>query len=135
MAAPRLLLELGRGGMGVVYLALSTDACAREELVVVKRLKADFAADPDFREMLLHEARILSRLAHPNVVRTLEAGFDGRHYYMTMEWLDGQPLNALLRDPSQALPLRLAVHALCQMLEGLHAAHELRGDPSSARSS
>ncbi len=118
----RLLLELGRGGMGIVYLARAGVG----ELIVVKQLKADLARDPEFRQMLIEEARLAARLTHPNVVRTLEAGFDGRHHYIAMELLEGQPLDAILRANETAFPIPLAVGVLCGVLAGLHAAHELR---------
>ena len=121
----RLLLELGRGGMGIVYLARAGTG-ADAPLVVVKQLKTDLARDPEFRQMLIEEARLAARLTHPNVVRTLEAGFDGRHHYIAMELLDGQPLDAILRAPTHPFPIPLAVGVLGGVLAGLHAAHELR---------
>ncbi len=125
----RLLLELGRGGMGVVYVAkrVATDG----EIVVVKRLRADLATEAEFRRMFMDEARIATRIAHPNVVQTFDVGFDGRLFYLEMEFLDGQSLDAVLRRAGSAMPLSLMLYALCEVLAGLHAAHELR-DPDGA---
>jgi hypothetical protein len=111
--------------MGVVYLA-RVEGDHTADLIVVKQLKTDLAQDPEFRQMLIEEARLAARLTHPNVVRTIDAGFDGRHHYIAMELLDGQPLDAILRAPARALPLPLAVRVLEEALAGLHAAHELR---------
>jgi ABC-type branched-subunit amino acid transport system substrate-binding protein len=129
-ARPRLLLELGRGGMGVVYLAREAGDGGR--LVVVKHLKADLARDPDARQMLVEEARITARVSHPNVVTTFENGFDGKHYYIVMEYLEGHALDALLRDAGSPLPTRLGVHVVARALEGLHTVHELRGEDGRA---
>src|SRR5688500_12644090 len=66
--------ELGRGGMGVVYLARELQL---DRLVALKVLPAALAAQPDTRERFLREARTAARLAHPNVVpiyRADEAG-------------------------------------------------------------
>ena len=74
--------------MGVVFLARQGEG-DDARFVVVKHLKDDLARDPESRQMLFDEARITARLAHPNVVRTFETGFDGRHYYIAMEYLEG----------------------------------------------
>lgn len=113
--------------MGVVFLARGADGDPGS-LVVVKHLKEDLARDPELRQMLFDEARITSRLAHPNVVRTFETGFDGRNYYIAMEYLEGQPFDMLARDVPARVPRPLAIHVLARALAGLHAAHELRGD-------
>ncbi len=132
IAAPkhhRLLLELGRGGMGVVYVATSEE---RAGLFVVKQLKDDLARDPEFPLMLADEARIAARIAHPNVVRTLGAGFDGRHHYIEMELLEGQPFDVLVRAKEDSISATLAAFVLARALDGLHAAHELTDDDGKA---
>ncbi len=124
----RLLLELGRGGMGVAYLAVSQGPAGFAKLKVVKRLRPDLAADPRAVEMFLAEARLAARLRHPNVVQTNEVGYDGKHYFLEMEYLEGQSLDALQRRAAQdarGLPLPLALWILAQTCAGLHYAHEL----------
>jgi hypothetical protein len=126
----RLLLELGRGGMGVVYLALAQGPAGFTKLKVIKRLRPDLASDPRALQMFLDEARLAARLQHPNVVQTNEVGFDGKHYFMEMEYLEGQSYEALVR---RAAPreragrddLALSIFILSQTLTGLHYAHEL----------
>jgi serine/threonine-protein kinase len=110
--------------MGIVYVATSDG----RGLFVIKQLKADLARDPEFRLMLADEARIAARIHHANVVRTLGAGFDGRLHYIEMEYLEGQPFDALARRASDPLPMPLAVFVLARTLDGLHAAHELTDD-------
>src|SRR5271165_2559563 len=113
----RLLLELGRGGMGVAYLAVARGPAGFAKLKVVKRLRPDLAADPHAVEMFLAEARLSARLRHPNVVQTNEVGFDGKHYFLEMEYLEGQSLDALQRRAAQdprGLPLPLALWILAQ---------------------
>ena len=123
----RLLLELGRGGMGIVYLALSQGAAGFSKLKVIKRLRPDIAEEPRAVQMFLDEARISARLLHPNVVQTNEAGFDGKHYFLEMEYLEGQSYDALTRRAakSDGLPLAVSIWILSQTLAGLHYAHEL----------
>jgi serine/threonine protein kinase/ABC-type branched-subunit amino acid transport system substrate-binding protein len=126
-ARHRLLLELGRGGMGTVYLAIAEGPSGFAKLKVVKRLRTDLAEDPQFLQMFLEEARISARLNHPNVVQTFEVGFDGQHYFIEMEYLEGQSLEAVVRRASRGLclPRPLGLWIVTQILTGLHFAHEL----------
>src|SRR5215472_13942383 len=106
----RTLLELAHGGMGTVYLVVAEGPGGFQKLKVVKRLRCDARSEPQAVELFLDEARLAARLHHPNIVQTNEVGFDGRHYYLEMEYLDGQPLDALLRQPAAdtRLPVPLA---------------------------
>ena len=123
----RLLLELGRGGMGTVYLAATSGPGGFQKLSVVKRLTPDLACDPDFLKMFLDEARLAARLNHPNIVQTLEVGADERGHFIEMEYMEGQSLQTLVRGAakSHALTTPLAIWILAQTLAGLHHAHEL----------
>src|SRR5262245_40082751 len=80
----RPLLELGRGGMANVYLAVMRGPGGFNKLQVIKRLKPALAEDPEFLKMFLEEARLSARINHPNVVQTNEVGFDGRHHFIAM---------------------------------------------------
>ncbi|MEM6791269.1 MAG: serine/threonine-protein kinase, partial [Myxococcota bacterium] len=134
----QLVAELGHGGMADVYLAVTADdEFDVKKLTVVKRLRPQLAEDEDFVDMIVDEARLAARLNHPNVVQTLEAGRDGKHYFIAMEYLEGQPLHRILsrahrRDGGMSKPL--AYFVLSEMLAGLHHAHELKdydGSPLS----
>src|SRR6188768_1982362 len=73
----RLITRLGSGGMADVYLAVSGGESTRfQKLLVVKILKPQFVAEPDFIEMFLDEVRLAVRLSHPHVIQTLEVGQD-----------------------------------------------------------
>src|SRR5580704_15910476 len=91
----RLLLELGRGGMGTVYLAIAEGPAGFNKLKVVKQLRPDLASEPQFLQMFLEEARLAAQLNHPNVVQTFEVAFDGQRFYLEMEYLEGQSLDAI----------------------------------------
>src|SRR6185295_9052205 len=91
-----------------------------------------FASDEGFRSMFLDEARIASRIRHPNVADIDDLGEeDDGTLYMVIEWVSGESWaklhNAITRAghdfPTDAL-LRVAADACA----GLHAAHDLRGD-------
>jgi len=78
--------------------------------------------------MFIDEAKILARLKHPNVIRTLEYGITGKHRYIAMELLSGRTYSDiwdLLRHRKESLPLRLGAYVCARVAEGLHHAHEL----------
>jgi serine/threonine protein kinase len=121
----RLVAELGHGGMGDVFLALSTpsNGAPPTKFVVIKRLREHLAKDSDFIGMLLDEARIAVRLNHPNVVRTLEIGETASGYFLAMEYLDGQSVRRIMNR--KRMPLDMHCSVLKRTLAGLHHAHEL----------
>lgn len=111
--------ELGRGGMGIVYLATRL---ADQEKVAIKTVRPTVAARPQETERFLREARILARLRHPHIVSFLESGQIGNLLYFVMEYVDGTDTFAMLRSQGR-LPLARGVGLLCQALEALDYAH------------
>src|SRR5260221_3837894 len=90
------IAELGRGGMGEVFLCVAHGLAGFNKLLVVKRLRPELADDGEILEMFLREARLAARLSHPNIVQTNEVGFDGARHFIAMEYLDGQSLHPVL---------------------------------------
>jgi serine/threonine-protein kinase len=124
----RLIAELARGGMGVVYLALVRGPGGFNKLFVVKELKAHLAEEPSLVTSFLEEARISAKLNHPNVVQTIEVGSDGDRHYIAMEFLDGQALNRMLSRAERVgvpVPIHFHLRILSDMLQGLDYVHEL----------
>jgi serine/threonine-protein kinase len=121
-----VIVELARGGMGDVYLAVSQGPGGFHKLVVIKELRGSLASDHEFLTMFMAEARLSARLHHPNIVQTNEVGQDGNRYFMAMEYLEGQTLHrAIQRIPRAEFPLALQLRLLVDILGGLHYAHEL----------
>jgi eukaryotic-like serine/threonine-protein kinase len=89
----RVIRELGRGGMGVVYLAERADGQYRRR-VAIKRIRSASADDP-VHQRFLAERQILAGLDHPNIARLLDGGVtdDGRPY-LVLEYVDGMPITA-----------------------------------------
>jgi eukaryotic-like serine/threonine-protein kinase len=123
----RDIVELGKGGMGDVFLTVASGPAGFNKLLVVKRLRQSLAGDPEFLRMFLNEARLAARLNHPNIVHTYEVGFDGSRHYIAMEYLEGQSLQRLIRRAGATGDLSLEMHlrVLADALAGLHYAHEL----------
>lgn len=122
----KFIASLGGGGMADVYLAVVEGPARVKKLQVVKRLRRDYLDDPDHVEMFLDEARLASRLNHPNVVQTFEVSESEGEYFMAMEYLDGVPLNRILnRARNKPPPPGVLLKILADTLLGLHYAHEL----------
>lgn len=113
--------------MAVVYLAASQGPRGFSKLVVIKQLKEDFTSDTEFASMFVDEARLAARLNHPNIVQTYEVEEQHGKFFIVMEYLEGQPLSQVrTRLARLGAPLRdHQVRVLCDVLDGLHHAHEL----------
>src|SRR6266542_4231684 len=84
------------GGMGTVHLGRIVGAGGFSRVVAIKRLFPSAANDRAFREMLLEEARLVSRIRHPNVVPALDVVEDREDVYIVMEYVHGPSLAQLL---------------------------------------
>jgi serine/threonine-protein kinase len=124
-----LLVRIGRGGMGAVYLGRKhAQASGLGRLVAIKVLHPHLAEDEDSITMFLDEAQLASRLHHPNTVAVLDIGRHEETPYVVMEYVEGAPLSALLKRSKEERPPRLIVPVIIDALLGLHAAHTLEDD-------
>ncbi|MEA2746287.1 MAG: eukaryotic-like serine/threonine-protein kinase, partial [Myxococcales bacterium] len=89
-----LLAPIGLGGMARVWAARVR---GKTDVVAVKMLLPALAENVEFRKMFFDEARIASRVRHPNVCSTFEMGEQYGTLYLAMEWLDGPSLMRVLR--------------------------------------
>ncbi|HWL86424.1 MAG TPA: serine/threonine-protein kinase, partial [Polyangiaceae bacterium] len=115
--------------MAHVYLAVMRGLHGFNKLVVLKVPRDSVAADPNLLSMFHEEARLAARLNHPNVVHTYEVIQEEGRDITVMEYLDGQPLNAVLaRGRKLGKPMALAMHLrlVSEALTGLHHAHEAK---------
>ncbi|MEP6944577.1 MAG: protein kinase [Acidobacteriota bacterium] len=116
--------ELGRGGMGTVYLATHLGT---ERPVAVKIISPQFMQRTEFVERFRREARAAGRLRHPNVVNVTDFGFadskDGQVAYLVMEYLDGCTLGEIL-DEEKNLPVQWTLDILDQVCSAVQEAHE-----------
>lgn len=129
-----LITQIGQGGMAEVQLAIQRGPAGFEKLVVVKLVHENLAAQKGFVDMLLEEAKVAALVKHPNVVDIYDLGSADGRYFIAMEYLEGEPLLAVLRagrEGKRLDPLSTA-RLIADTAEGLDAAHELRtmaGEP------
>lgn len=124
-----LLARLATGGMGEIFLARLSGAEGFEKLYVVKRILAHLADDARFRQMLIAEARIASKMSHPNICQVFELGETDGQLYIVMEYLEGVSLLPLLRRFSKAqvaLDLGFVAGVFQQTTDAMNYAHELK---------
>src|SRR5215470_3683082 len=116
----RIVAALGKGGMGEVYRA---DDLTLGQSVALKFLPADLARDPDRLARLRAEVRTARQVSHPHVCRIYDIGEADGQPFLTMEYIDGEDLAALLRRIGR-LPEEKGVELARQLCLGLAAAHD-----------
>jgi eukaryotic-like serine/threonine-protein kinase len=93
---------IARGGMAQVYRAMDRQL---ERPVALKVLFPELSVDRTFVERFRREAQAAANLSHPNIVPVFDWGEDDGSYFIVMEYVEGRPLSAVLRDP-EPIPLR-----------------------------
>jgi hypothetical protein len=118
----RILGELGRGAMGVVYRAVDP---VIEREVALKTLHSELPADvvDEVRVRFLREARSAGRLNHPNIVTIFDVGEEGGAAYIAMELLEGPSLQQMLKE-RMPIPFHTAADVVAQVADALHHAHQ-----------
>jgi serine/threonine protein kinase len=114
-----VLEKIADGGMGSVY-----KACDRVtgQIVAIKLVTPEVAANPVLVERFKQEYRTASGLIHPHIVRGLDFGFEGSNLFMVMEYVDGPTLGQRI-DNEKRLPEAEAVRIIVQVADALDLAH------------
>ncbi len=92
-----LLRRLAAGGMAEIFLALHRSVAGFEKLIVIKRILPSMNGNKAFIDMLLHEARVAATLSHPNIVQTFDVGQVDGTYFIAMEHIHGEDIQAIVR--------------------------------------
>ncbi len=108
----KILRTLGRGGMATVYLAIQ-EVFERE--VALKVMSKVLAEDPNFGQRFFREAKIVSKLVHPNIVTVHDVGMHDGYCYLSMEYIDGRDLKQVVDD----LSLRQKITAVRDIAKAL----------------
>lgn len=125
-----LLVPLAAGGMAQVWAARLRGARQFQKIVAVKTMLPKLSEDPQFEQMFLDEASLASQVRHPNAVEILDLGDESGILYLVMEWIEGVPLNQLMKSAKAVggIPFDVASRITMSACAGLHAAHELKDD-------
>ena len=115
-----LVKEIGRGGMGTVYLARRADAAFEREVAL--KLVGSGLDSSSFLERFRRERQILASLAHPNIAALLDGGTTANGLpYLVMEYVDGRRIDAFCREERTPLAGRLRIFlAVCAAVQHSH---------------
>lgn len=112
--------EVGRGGMGIVYLCYDSRA---ERPVALKILHSFYSAESELTKRFEREAKIVSTLEHPNIAKLYQYGKWKGRPYLVMEWIEGVTLKSLLLERGR-LDLAHATKLVHQISDALAYAHD-----------
>jgi eukaryotic-like serine/threonine-protein kinase len=115
------LREIGRGAMGVVYLAQHIESGRK---VALKLIVPESAAARSAVERFLREMTVISQLKHPNIVEWLEQGTTRGQFWFAMEFVSGMSLETLANSEKGKYPIHQACRMANQVLKGLEYAHQ-----------
>lgn len=125
-----LLRRLAAGGMAEIFLALLRSMGGFEKLIVIKRILPSMNQNKAFIDMLTHEARIAATLSHPNVIQVFDVGQVDGTYFIAMEHIHGEDIQAIVRAMKKknltAFPLEHTLSIVLGTCAGLAYAHEKR---------
>ncbi len=119
--------EIASGGMATVHFGRLVGPVGFSRTVAIKRLHPQFSKDSEFVAMFLDEAKLASRIQHPNVVSTLDVVTLEGELFLVMEYVQGEPLSKLVRSAAkrkERVPSHVVLSVMAGVLHGLHAAHE-----------
>lgn len=122
----RVMRLLGEGGMGTVHLARVEGAEGFTRPVVVKRMKREVRASDEGNRLFIREAKILSKLQHPNIVGISDFGVEGGAHIMVLEYVHGYNLTPWLdyrHNCGTPLPVDVCLYIVRRILDALHYAH------------
>ncbi|WP_425437641.1 protein kinase domain-containing protein [Melittangium boletus] len=117
--------------MGEIFLARLEGMQGFEKLCVIKKILPQLAADPEFVERFVGEARTLVKLSHGSIAQVLDMGLQEGEAFMALEHVDGKDLRkvaARARDKQKPLPLSFVLFVMGRVLDALAYAHRKKGD-------
>lgn len=125
-----LLVPIAAGGMAQVWAARMKGARQFQKIVAVKTMLPKLSDDEQFEQMFLDEASLASQIKHPNAVEIMDLGDQEGILFLVMEWIEGVPLNHLMKAAKGrgGIPTAIAARIAMQACAGLHAAHELKNE-------
>ena len=116
-----ILQMLGEGGMGAVYKAADREL---DRFVALKVIRPELASNPSILARFKQELLLAHQVTHRNVIRIYDLGEAERVKFITMEFIEGKDLRALLREKKKFSPEE-AVDVIQQVCNALHAAHSV----------
>jgi serine/threonine-protein kinase len=123
--------KLAETAAAELYVARTQSSDAPTRFVVIKRLRREVAADVDRVRTFLVRTRLAARIEHQNVAQVVEVGKLGGSYFCAMEYVDGEPVRAIIehaRAKKVPIPVRVVLAIAAGATMGLRTAHECKGE-------
>jgi serine/threonine protein kinase len=117
----RVLGNLGKGAMGLVYMAYDP---VLDRKVAIKQMTAEIADNEELRQRFYVEARAAARLNHPNIITIHELQESGGDIFIIMELLEGKSFAALIQAKPVPLSIEATLDVMAQVCDGLDYAHQ-----------
>jgi len=124
-----LLDRIARGGMAELCRAKIIGSQGFEKLIAIKKILPHLADQEEFVSAFIDEARLAAFLQHRNIVQIFDFGEIAGSYFISMEYLSGQPLRILMnlaRKNDRPLPLGVILFIVAEICTGLDYAHNLK---------
>lgn len=122
-----LLEKIAQGGMAEIFKGLAYDLHGIQRTVVIKKILPHAAANPEFIEMLVAEAKIAVMLSHGNIAQIFDLGIAGEDYFIVMEYVDGRTVSQVQRESlaqGRYMPIPIACHIAADAAAGLGYMHQ-----------
>jgi serine/threonine-protein kinase len=124
----RVVRAIGRGGMGVIYLARSQGAAGFMKPFVIKQAASELAHGGTMMSQLAREARIMSNLNHPGIVSVIDFAAEDGSYMLVLDYVKGYNLGhwrKFVQHEGRTFPPEIALHVVERVLDALDYAHRL----------
>jgi len=121
--------KIAAGGMATVHFGRLIGPIGFSRTVAIKRMLPQYVSDPGFVSMFIDEARLASRIRHPNVIPTLDVVSQENELFLVLDYVHGETLSQLIKTlhaEQRRIPPAYAAAIVCGMLHGLHAAHNVK---------
>ncbi|MBI2346979.1 MAG: serine/threonine protein kinase [Deltaproteobacteria bacterium] len=121
-----LLEKIAQGGMAEIYKGLAYDLHGIKRTVVIKKILPHAAANKEFIDMLVAEAKIAVMLSHGNIAQIYDLGKAGDDYFIVMEYVDGRSLSQIMKQAAavgQSIPVPIVCAVAAEVAAGLDYMH------------
>jgi len=124
-----LIRRIARGGMAEIYLAIEHGIEGVTRKVVVKRVLPHMAEQQDFIAMFMDEARLATKLTHPNIAHIYNFGAVDGVYFLAMEHVEGLTVSRIIRAlGTERIPIEIALRVIADTCAAVHYAHEFEDE-------
>lgn len=122
-----LMEKIARGGMAEIYKGIAYDLHGIKRTVVIKKILPQAAANREFIDMLIAEAKIAVMLTHGNIAQIYDLGRAGDDYFIVMEYVEGKSISQIQREVvarGEPVPVPIACYIIAEVAAGLDYMHQ-----------